>query len=245
MKRSMLRWLWDSCAWPPPSRSRRSANEQRRRRPLRRRRQLRLRLTLRHHSRVKGLQLGNAIGADKRVTRAEPTFAPGDTIYASSRRVGVAPSATLEARWTYGDAGQIVSSRAQPIAPTGPASSEFHISKPDGWPAGDYKVEISANGAVVGEPAIHRRGVRRKLRRRCRVLPRAGYGPNAPCVAQLLVEVVRHGVPASSSRSRCLRPAPRTSEKQLGPRLVAVFDPGAVLRPRSSRSRACTGCRSV
>ena len=30
----------------------------------------------------------------------------------------------------------------QTIAPTGPASSEFHISKPDGWPVGDYQVEI-------------------------------------------------------------------------------------------------------
>jgi hypothetical protein len=25
----------------------------------------------------------------------------------------------------------------------------FHISKPDGWPAGSYKVEISLDGTVV------------------------------------------------------------------------------------------------
>ena len=30
--------------------------------------------------------------------------------------------------------------------PTGPATSEFHVSKPDGWPTGDYKVEVSSSG---------------------------------------------------------------------------------------------------
>jgi hypothetical protein len=32
------------------------------------------------------------------------------------------------------------------LNPTGPATTEFHISKPDGWPAGDYQVEILVNG---------------------------------------------------------------------------------------------------
>jgi len=51
-------------------------------------------------------------------------------------------------RWTYGD-GQLVNEQSQQIAPTGPSSSEFHISKPDGWPAGTYKVEILADGTSV------------------------------------------------------------------------------------------------
>jgi len=36
------------------------------------------------------------------------------------------------------------------IAPTGPAVTEFHISKPSGWPAGKYKVEIAVDGAPAG-----------------------------------------------------------------------------------------------
>jgi hypothetical protein len=35
------------------------------------------------------------------------------------------------------------------ITPTGPATTEFHISKPDGWPAGDYSVEILLDGKSV------------------------------------------------------------------------------------------------
>ena len=99
--------------------------------------------------RVSSVDVGSAIGADKRVTAPSTAFAPGDTIYASVASTGAAPNVTLTARWTYGDVGQPVSEESQTIAPTGPAHSEFHISKPDGWPAGTYKVEILADGAAV------------------------------------------------------------------------------------------------
>lgn len=56
---------------------------------------------------------------------------------------------TLRARWTYQD-GKVVNESEQPIAPTGPAHSEFHISKPDGWPKGKYTVEKTRNGTSVG-----------------------------------------------------------------------------------------------
>ena len=98
--------------------------------------------------RVGSVDVGNAIGADKRVAVPSTTLAPGDTIYASVASTGAAPSVTLVARWTYGD-GQLVNEQSQQIAPTGPSSSEFHISKPDGWPAGTYKVEILADGTSV------------------------------------------------------------------------------------------------
>jgi hypothetical protein len=96
--------------------------------------------------RVMAVTLGRAVGADKRVATALDTFAPTDTIYASVDTQGAAPSASLSARWTYQD-GQVVHEETQTIAPSGPAATEFHISKPDGWPKGDYKVEILLDGA--------------------------------------------------------------------------------------------------
>jgi hypothetical protein len=95
---------------------------------------------------VVGVQLGRAIGADKKVTVPADSFAPADTIYASVETQGRAPSATLTARWTYQD-GQTVHEETQTIAPTGPATTEFHISKPDGWPPGTYRLEILLDGA--------------------------------------------------------------------------------------------------
>ena len=92
---------------------------------------------------VGSITLGNAIGASKKVTQASDSFGKKDTIYASVDTTG-SGSATLKAKWTYRKGGQesLVKEDRQTIAPTGPASSEFHISKPDGWPAGDYQVEI-------------------------------------------------------------------------------------------------------
>jgi len=95
---------------------------------------------------VVGVTLGREVGVDKRVMTAVDTFGPTDTIYASVDTRGAAPSAALVAKWTYQD-GQVVHEETQNIVPSGPASTEFHISKPDGWPKGDYKVEILLDGA--------------------------------------------------------------------------------------------------
>ena len=95
---------------------------------------------------VVAVTLGKAVGMDKKVTTAGATFAPTDTIYASVDTQGAAPSASIAARWTYQD-GQVVHEETQSIAPTGPATTEFHITKPDGWPKGNYKVEILLDGA--------------------------------------------------------------------------------------------------
>jgi hypothetical protein len=98
--------------------------------------------------RVTGVEVGKAIGADKRITAPSSVLAPSDTIYASVTSDGTAPAVTLTARWTYED-GQLVDESTQSIASSGPAASEFHIAKPDGWPAGRYQVQILANGAPV------------------------------------------------------------------------------------------------
>ena len=60
----------------------------------------------------------------------------------------MASGATLTARWTYGD-GQVVDESSQTISPTGPAMTEFHVSKASGWPKGDYKVSIMLDGHEV------------------------------------------------------------------------------------------------
>ena len=97
---------------------------------------------------VAAVDLGSAIGPDQKVTTATNEFTPKDTIYAAVSTTGTAPNAVLAAKWTYQD-GQTVNESNQSIAPNGPAVTSFHISKPDGWPVGSYKVEISLNGQSV------------------------------------------------------------------------------------------------
>ena len=95
---------------------------------------------------VTGVELGRSIGGDKRVTDKTDQFKPNDVIYATVLTSGASSNASLKARWTYED-GQVVDESEQAIAPTGETVTEFHIAKPDGWPAGKYKVEVFLNGS--------------------------------------------------------------------------------------------------
>jgi len=99
---------------------------------------------------VTAFDLGKSIGDDKKIKEASTVFAPKETIYVVILTEGVAPKATLKARWTYGDKGTLVNEETRDISPSGPAATEFHIAKPSGWPAGKYKVEVSADGTAVG-----------------------------------------------------------------------------------------------
>jgi hypothetical protein len=98
---------------------------------------------------VTAVTLGKQVGPDKMVTAPLAIFGTRDTIYASVATVGVAPDAVLTATWTF-QTGQLVQADSQRIAPTGPAATEFHISKPSGWPVGKYHVAITLNGAQAG-----------------------------------------------------------------------------------------------
>jgi hypothetical protein len=95
--------------------------------------------------RVTEVQVGNAVGADKRVTAPSTTLSTKDTIFASVVTEGAAPAVQLKARWTFQD-GQVVNETTRSIAPAGKEVTEFSIAKADGWPAGQYKVEISLDG---------------------------------------------------------------------------------------------------
>lgn len=95
---------------------------------------------------VTTVDLGSATGDDNRITTPTTTFASGDTIHASVATDG-ATAGTLSAKWTFQD-GQVVDTQEKSV-PAGPQVTDFEITKPDGWPAGTYKLEISNNGMVV------------------------------------------------------------------------------------------------
>jgi hypothetical protein len=98
--------------------------------------------------RVTEVETGKAVGADKSLTDDTDDFGVRDTIYVAVKTEG-SGSGTLAAKWTYQD-GQTVEESSQSISPTADAWHEFHIQKATAWPAGDYKVEITLNGAPAG-----------------------------------------------------------------------------------------------
>jgi hypothetical protein len=99
---------------------------------------------------VAAVTLGNAIDAQKKITTVVDTFTPKETVYASVDTIGTG-SAKLRALWSYvrGEKIAKVDETTIDLNATGPATSEFHVSKPSGWPKGDYKVEIFLGDATV------------------------------------------------------------------------------------------------
>ena len=102
---------------------------------------------------VSDVQLGSTVGTDRKITMPKTEFAPKDTIYASVLTDGApASGSTLTAVWTYTKGGNTarVDSTSLNITPAGPTATEFHISRPSGFPTGDYHVEVWANGKSAG-----------------------------------------------------------------------------------------------
>lgn len=93
------------------------------------------------------LELGSTVDASNKIVAGGTSFAPKDTIYASVDTSG-SGAATLSAKWTYQD-GQTVHEDSKTLDAMGPETTAFMISKPDGFPAGNYKVDISLNGTQV------------------------------------------------------------------------------------------------
>ncbi len=104
---------------------------------------------------VTTITLGTALDADKKVKPVTGSFDRKDTIYAGIDTTGVG-TATLKAKWTYRKNGKeaLVKEDTLTIAATGPATNELHVSKPDGWPAGDYQVEIFVADKSAGTKAF-------------------------------------------------------------------------------------------
>jgi hypothetical protein len=100
--------------------------------------------------RVTEIEVGRSLNADKTISDRTNAFRPADIFYVSVKTEGTAPSATLQARWTYAG-GQPVGEASAPIAPSGVAITELHASKPDGWPTGEYAVEVLLDGVTVGK----------------------------------------------------------------------------------------------
>lgn len=93
------------------------------------------------------VEIGSSVDANNMIRASGTSFAPKDKIYAAVETMG-SGHAALAAKWTYQD-GQTVHEDSKMLDTMGPQTTAFMISKPGGFPVGDYKVEISLDGKPV------------------------------------------------------------------------------------------------
>ena len=104
---------------------------------------------------VASVDIGSAVGADMKISAAASSFKPKDTVHVSIGTATSDPAATVAgkvgAKLTYmnGAEEMLVSDESRDLNLTGAGGTNFQFAKPDGWPAGKYRLDISLDGKVV------------------------------------------------------------------------------------------------
>jgi hypothetical protein len=88
------------------------------------------------------------VTSDLQPVGATASFHPTDTIRAIVRIENAASTDKAGVKWYYVKTNQVVREDVATVAHAGSVSTPFMISKPDGFPEGDYRVEGSLNGTV-------------------------------------------------------------------------------------------------
>ena len=97
---------------------------------------------------VSSVEIGSSVDANNGIRASGTSFAPKDNIYAAVKTEGEG-HAISAAKWTC-NGDQTVHQHSKTLDTIGAArTTTFMISKPDGFPAGDDKVEISLDGKPV------------------------------------------------------------------------------------------------
>ncbi len=97
---------------------------------------------------VSAVMLGKDIDqATKMIKTAATEFKPKDQVYASVKIDNGVVGNSVSAKWMMGD--KIARVDSAKVAQAGTSNVQFNLANPKGMPVGDYKVEISLNGAAA------------------------------------------------------------------------------------------------
>jgi hypothetical protein len=94
---------------------------------------------------VEDLKLGRALNPDSTVTDATDDFKAGDTIYAVMETDANESGKQITARWTMGDADQVISEETVTVV-TGDRARTVFKGKEGGWAPGKYHLRLLYNG---------------------------------------------------------------------------------------------------
>jgi hypothetical protein len=102
--------------------------------------------------RVSDIQIGKAVGPDKRITEQTTTFGIRDTIHVSVITEGASKNAQIDVKLFYSRprAGGNPVSVATSGSFTGTSATDIPLSQQRPWSKGPFTVEVSLNGAPAG-----------------------------------------------------------------------------------------------
>jgi hypothetical protein len=96
---------------------------------------------------VETIQLGRSLNPDNSVAAHTTTFERTDTVYVSVL-TSAAGSGTIGVKWTY--LGRVIDEPQRQVSYREPAATEFHLVNSNGFPPGQYTVEVLVDGKPAG-----------------------------------------------------------------------------------------------
>jgi hypothetical protein len=96
---------------------------------------------------VQTIQTGRSLNSDNSVATHTTRFAPKDPMYVSVLTTARG-SGTIEVRWSLG--GRVVHQATKEVSYLEGAATDFRFQAADGFPPGDYTVEVFLDGKSVG-----------------------------------------------------------------------------------------------
>lgn len=82
------------------------------------------------------------------------TFASKDRINALVKTANAVPGNIVVATWWYLKTNQVVKSDTIALREAGANNTQFFIERAKGWPAGDYRVDVTLNGGAPRSAAF-------------------------------------------------------------------------------------------
>lgn len=95
---------------------------------------------------VVGIQTGKSLNSDHSIGTHAATFHPNDPMYVSVLTNGRGKG-TITVKWTF--AGRELQTLTKKVSYNGQAATDFRFVAADGFPAGDYSIEVTVDGKVI------------------------------------------------------------------------------------------------
>jgi hypothetical protein len=102
--------------------------------------------------RIDAIQLGRSLNPDNTVAVHSTLFKTTDTVYVSIL-TPEAGSGALGVRWIY--EGRLVDQPTKPVSYRKAMATTFQLQNGNGFPPGDYSVEVLLDGQPVGTRTFH------------------------------------------------------------------------------------------
>ena len=96
---------------------------------------------------VTGIQTGRSLNSDNSVASHVTSFRPTDTMYVSVLTEGRG-AGTIVVRWTLN--GRQVHEVSKRVSYTDQAATDFRFQTADGFPLGEYGIDVLVDGQSVG-----------------------------------------------------------------------------------------------